>query len=292
MKNIIQNKRKIGKPEFLTELELTYGYSHKDNVINEKISTILNSIVSRRPSPVFYANAWNAAFGDTSDITNDDVSNSIEYFSKIPKFNELKNDIAKRSDYEILICKIYRAIRIFYPLILVENEKYTCYEKQYSIIIADSYTLNTTLRDTQNIYLKHIEENKLDSYLARFISNIKYEFNCLEQKQKEISRAQYALLVMLLSSMCEYDRIIALNKSKLIMTGIISREPTKLMAHILCCIVYNILQGHTKYIKHKRKSDLRKFTAEIVNFISPRDENNVPYSLITLRSVQVALTGK
>lgn len=271
-----------------TPLEEEYGYDHDDKKVDNKLSKILRNIAYVKPDPIFYATAWQKAFFDSPDIAQDCASTALKYFSKCDLINKLSN----RQDSNLLIAQIYSAKCIFEPLILIENQKFTDTDKKYSLCYPDPFTLNTELYKVSNILKEYVKANGLNDTLSRYVSKIKYDGMLIGTDKVEISRAQFTITVMMLSNMTEYDTIIATNKSKIMMSGMGSRKPTKILTHTLCCIIYNLLQKHSKNDRQRQKGYCRELTAEIVNYISPKDENQYPYSNITRRGVEVALTGK
>lgn len=273
----------------LTPLEKEYGYEHKDKNIDSKLLNIIHNIVSVKPDPRFYAMAWEKAFIGSQDVSEGDVSTAIKYLSKGTDFF---NIISNRPDSNILFAKIYKTKGLFEPLILIENQKFTDHDKKYQLCFPDPYTLNSELYEEICLFKDYVKANALDDTLSRYVSNIKYDKMLIDTRYTEISRVQFAIAIMILSNMSEYDTIIAVNKCKISMSGMETRKPTKIFIHVLCCIIYGLLQMHAKTAYHKGKANCRDLTAKIVNFISPKDEKQMPYSSITGRGVEVALTGK
>jgi hypothetical protein len=283
------NKELLRLSRQKTPLEEEYGYEHKDKNIDYNLSNIIHNIVSAKPDPMFYAIAWEKAFIDSQDITEDDVSTAIKYFSKGTEFFSY---LSSRPDSNILFAQLYKSKGLFEQLVLIENQKFTDTDKKYSICYPDPFSLNTELYNVTNIFKDYVKENGLNDTLSRYVSKIKYDKKLTGTIKVDISRAQFAIAIMTLANMPEYDAKIAVNKAKLIMSGMESRKPTKILTHVLCCIIYNLLQKHAKYAAQKGKAHCRGLTANIVNFISPKDEKQMPYSSITGRGVEVALTGK
>ncbi|GFE60778.1 hypothetical protein [Geobacter sp. AOG2] len=274
----------------LTPLEKKYGYKHKNKNIDTNLSNILRNIIYVKPNPMFYAMAWEKAFIDSPNVSEDDVSTAIKYFSKGKEFFSY---LSSRPDSNILFVQLYKTKGLFEPLILIENQKYTDLDKKYPLCFPEPYSLNMELEKEINMFKDYVKANDLNDTLSRYVSNIIYDNRVLTNTLKiEISRAQFAITIMVLGNMPEYDTKIAVNKAKLIMSGMESRKPTKILTHVLCCIIYGLLQRHAKSAAQKGKAHCRGLTANIVNFISPKDENQKPYSSITCRGVEVALTGK
>lgn len=265
---------------------------HKDISIDKNISKVVHNIICNKPVPTFYANAWENAFITTTVISPDEKTTAVKYFTETNELRSIKTKLNNRIDPDILLTQIHRAKMFFHPLILIEIQKFTELDLKCAYCIADPVTLHNHSIDLVKRLRNYSKEYGLTELLAKYYSLINYSSEVTLTKHTEVSRAQYSLLIMILASMPEYDSIIALNKATLLMTGIESRKPTKILTHILCCIIYNLLQGHATNAKQKQKGRCRELTAEIVNCISPKDDKQIPYSSINRRGAEVALTER
>ena len=276
----------------LTEDEVMYGYVHKDPTVDGLLAILVNNILYTKPSPSYYASFWKNNITDSHGISDDERTNALCYFDKVPDIGSIKAILWNKIEPELFITQIYRAISTFYPLILIENAKYTDLETEYQICIEDPYTLNVHLKECIVKYYKDIEYNDVSSILIRYTNSIKFDHKNNEPVHTFISRAQYAITVMILSGLNEADRIIVLNKLKLLVAGITSKKPTKVLTHILCCIIYSLFKKHAKISRQTLNGYCRERTADVVNLLSPKNEYNEPLSIVDRRSVEVALTGK
>lgn len=260
-----------------------------DNLASDNYAKIIINVAFNKPSPMQYAKIWERASITNKEFCQSYIDKAYEIFTSMPEDSFYKGYIENIDEPDILISNIYHVIKLFYPLILLENEKYTEGDKY---VIEDIDTLTYYLNNIVKKYSKYIYENELSETVKEFTNNIE-ENEYLKNKYKiSLTRAQFAVFVLILTGMCEKDRIETVRRLKYYVYGVTSRKPTKIITHIVCCIVYALLQRHAIRPKHKKKGYCRKLTAEIINFVSPKNETGIPYSEVTSRSVEVALTGK
>lgn len=260
-----------------------------DKISNDNYTKIIINVAFNKPSPMQYAKIWERASIKNKKFSQSYIDKAYEYFTNMPENSLFKRYIDNINEPDILIANIYHAIKLFHPLILLENEKYTEGDKY---IIEDINMLTRYLNNIVSKYNKYIYENELSETIEEYTNNIDKDDYFKSKYKISLIRAQFAVLVLILTGMCETDRVETISRLKYFVYGVTSRKPTKIITHIVCCIVYALLQRHAIKVKHKKKGYCRELTAEIVNLVSPRNEIGIPYSEVTRRSVEVALTGK
>ena len=260
------------------------------------VNDVIYHLVTAHPVPKSYADYWHSTFCGEPVLPSKEESSVFEPHNLLPELpDKLRNTLIRRNNWESLFLEIDRAKSIFEPLILIElclieNNLGTGYVEGYCI--DDSETLAIQAVKDANNYSKLLVNKNLSDKLKLFIKSLQFDKNPSPSNECKISRAQYALLVMVLTGLNEGQILAAINIINNNACGIKIEKPTKKLLHVLCCIIFGLLENHAKNKIQKGIATCCGLTAEIINCISLKSDGGMPYYNTNTKGVAYALTNK
>lgn len=307
------------------------SFIHDDDLIDIENAKLLckklNFLATRAPNPHYYAEAWLKTIQtdlaiSKAIILSDDARNLLP---RLP--TEVKGILEKYNNWEVLFLSLSKSLNLIEPLILIESglKNKNIVDKHESVaFISDQKTLLKVLEHEIRTYKAFLEGSQLADNLSNclmslnfyesreidttktsnYLSNaeavaflekarLAYIAGITPKKIKvDITRAQYAFLIMVLADLPEKLIPYAVFSCRPYMTGIKKEKRTKILVHTLCCIIYDLLIQHAKHPKQKNKAYCRFLTSRIINSYSPKNMNGEQYYSIDERGVEYALTGK
>jgi hypothetical protein len=272
----------INESSEIHELEVDADISTVDII---SINNIISFIATTYPGIDYYANSWVNTFINDSDFTPENILSTVEVKQLISVFSDgTKRRLNSLNDIELLFTKVSHAIKIFEPLIFIEEGLL----KQSFAYILNQPTLLKQLRKNAISYKKYVAESNLICILKRYINSLPIG-SANKNNIIDISRAHYALLIMVLSELPDGHHSLAFHFCKNFIYKHKKEKKTRTITKILSIIVYRLLMHHSKGIKYN-ETDYRGDAGKIITSFAQKNSNGDPYYIVDERFVEKAVT--
>jgi len=293
--NLVEREWKPPRP--IDQIE--YDESLLDIPSSVALCKRMHGLLKQTHYPAYFAECWHKLFIDfySSNSTHLTLHNNMHiFFACLPdRIHDLLN---KRNNSNQLYSCIYEAINIFMPLLCMEiglltTEKHFEVDKKFRELNSDQ--LFKRFKTDIKTFRKHLDSLCLFERFSCYTEELQFsDMSKTKMNHLGISKGQYALAVMVVTGYSAEIRRIAEFDCKSNLSNIKSGKPTRLILHILCCIIYILLNKHQDgKVEHRnKKAFCRNIVAQTLNSFSPKDLNGKPFYHIDERVVEYALTGK
>lgn len=256
------------------------------------LSKEINYLACTNPNTQMFAEHWAKTLKESFKAEASKPIN--QWISALP--DNLCRKLDCRENPEMLYLQLYQSICLISPLILLESgiRKVGKRTVRGADQISSSDRLEKSLKRDISFYEGYLAKSNLIPLLVDYVERLQFSTKEKVGKNKhQISRAQYAMMVLFATGLSEDIRKIVVFYSKTYADSIKKEKITKVMTHLLCCIIYKLLTEHpnTKYPSKNFKGYCRTLTAEIINTSAPKEDGKPQYT-IDERGVEYALTGR
>jgi len=251
-------------------------------------------LINYQPVITEYVSSWLKALSADKELQNDlsPYDDAIKSFlSVIP--NRYQTIIRTFNDYEKLCMKMLITKERYEPFLFIETGKVLAdYNHDFDL---DKYVLNTNsrLKDLNkeiSAYEYILDNSPIDDHTRIYHQKLLHiRRQIIERGVITISRAQSASLKMLLLEIPERHIPVA---EMIIKTYVLKNKkgkPTTVFLHIVCCIIYELLQEHRK---DNSVVNCRRLTANLIRCLFQQKIDGKLYFNIDERTVEYAIKGK